>query len=101
MPSERRYCYSCFTSSPALNCMMCLQPSARPHREWRALQLDQMMRALPTEFATRWCEPDERGCACMGCANGSESGAGGLSAKGFTKEDWKQWWRLHLTHLTV
>lgn len=53
--------------------------------------LDRILGALPLAFAMRWCEPGEMGCACLGCANGPEAGAGGLMAKGFTKADWEYW----------
>ena len=56
-------------------------------------EMDSILCRLPVEFAIRWCEPGPMGCFCLGCANGPEAGAGNLSAKGFTKDDWKQWMR--------
>ena len=58
----------------------------------RRREFDKAMQCLPVKFAMRWCEPGPLGCACLGCANGPEVGAGNLAAKGFTKEDWKSWW---------
>lgn len=59
-------------------------------------QIDSILRHLPLEFSLRWCEPGPLGCACLGCANGPEWGAGRLSAKGFTKSDWEDWKRRRL-----
>lgn len=53
--------------------------------------MDRILTALPLGFATRWCEPGPMGCACLGCANGPEAGAGNLSQLGFTKLDWEYW----------
>lgn len=60
-------------------------------------EIDAVLRKLPMEFAMRWCEPTpDNPCACMGCANGSELGAGGLADKGCTKAEWEAWkaWKL-------
>lgn len=64
-------------------------------------EIDAVLRHLPHEFAMRWCEPSALGCACAGCANGSEYGAGGLAAKGCTKLEWEAWraWTLGYVYL--
>ena len=46
---------------------------------------------VPLAFALRWCEPGPLGCACMGCANGPEAGAGNLAALDVTKREWQEW----------
>lgn len=51
-------------------------------------KLNMILRNLPVEHAQHWCESEA--CACMGCANRS----GKLLIHGFTKEDWKEWWRI-------
>lgn len=53
--------------------------------------IDRALSALPLKYALRWCEPGPMGCACLGCANGPEMGAGNLDALGFTKSDWEYW----------
>lgn len=47
--------------------------------------IDAVMNFMPLEWKSRWC--NSHMCACMGCANKS----GGLTAKGYTYEDWRDW----------
>ena len=54
--------------------------------EERFIKLNHLMNDMPLRHALYWCTSE---CACMGCANVS----GGLSKAGFSKEDWKEWWR--------
>ena len=56
-------------------------------------QITSYMRHLPLEQALRWCESDA--CACMGCANNS----GGLSKRGVTKAEWREWWSNQVDHI--
>ncbi len=51
-----------------------------------------LMGKMPHEWTRRWCEPDELGCACLGCANHS----GGLLKNGYTKEDWQEYLKQEL-----
>lgn len=46
--------------------------------------LQQKLSEMPVPWRVFWCEAQM--CACMGCANRS----GGLTAAGFTKEEWEQ-----------
>jgi len=48
-------------------------------------EIDIAMKEMPKEWRYRWCEG--KICACLGAANCS----GGLSAKGFTKQQWEHW----------
>lgn len=59
--------------------------------ESRIKEIDKLLYYLPISFAFRWCEPGPLGCACLGCANGSEVGAGNLARLGYTKEEWEAW----------
>lgn len=47
--------------------------------------IDAAMNSMPPEWKSRWC--NSHMCACMGCANK----AGGLTAKGYTYQDWRDW----------
>lgn len=47
--------------------------------------INSAMQLMPPEWRTRWCT--NQACACVGCANKS----GGLTSKGFTKEDHQKW----------
>lgn len=47
--------------------------------------IDAAMNSMPPGWKSRWC--NSHMCACMGCANK----AGGLTAKGYTYEDWRDW----------
>ena len=51
-------------------------------------RLDAYMSKLNVEVAARWCKPGALGCACLGCCNYSA----GLAKRGFTFEDWQEWW---------
>lgn len=46
--------------------------------------IDAAMMSMPPGWKSRWCN---NMCACMGCANK----AGGLTAKGYTYQDWRDW----------
>src|SRR5688572_3908034 len=48
----------------------------------RYVYIDRMLAQVPLDFAMRWCEPGPLGCACLGCANGPEYGAGHLTRLG-------------------
>jgi len=47
--------------------------------------IDAAMNSMPPGWKSRWC--NNHMCACMGCANKS----GGLTAKGYTYQDWRDW----------
>jgi len=47
--------------------------------------IDTAMMSIPSGWKSRWC--NSHMCACMGCANK----AGGLTAKGYTYQDWRYW----------
>ena len=47
--------------------------------------IDAAMNSMPPEWKSRWC--NSHMCACLGCANKS----GGLTAKGYTYQDWMNW----------
>lgn len=47
--------------------------------------IDAAMNSMPPGWKSRWC--NSHMCACLGCANK----AGGLTAKGYTYQDWRDW----------
>lgn len=55
----------------------------------RKYELDFYMQRMIVKTARHWCGSEL--CACLGCANRS----GGLAEKGFTREEWVQWWAEH------
>lgn len=52
----------------------------------RLVRIQSLLLRMPLEVRTRWCNPDEFGCGCMGCANVS----GGLSREGVTEAEWRE-----------
>lgn len=52
-------------------------------------RLNALLMAKREDARYRWCESNL--CACMGCANGP----GGITAAGFTREDWQAWVDAH------
>ena len=50
-------------------------------------ELDAAMNEVNKGWRYRWCKAEV--CGCMGCANR----VGGLAAKGFTEEQWREWVR--------
>jgi hypothetical protein len=51
------------------------------------MTIDVIMNSMPPDWRKKWCSSNA--CACMGCANVS----GGLTSKGYKKEDWEEWMR--------
>ena len=49
------------------------------------MTIDAVMNSMPPKWKSRWC--NSHMCACMGCVNKS----GGLTAKGYTYQDWRDW----------
>lgn len=57
----------------------------------RREKLATLLAAMPERHRSRWClSPWYGGCACLGCANGIEGGAGHLSELGYTYEEWRE-----------